>query len=332
MPTPAPVDSLDVPRFCGVPTFMRLPLAADAAGLDAAVIGLPSDAGSPFRTGARFGPNAIRAMSIMLRPVNPYRGGIDVFEALRVADLGDAAVVPGYMEASLERIEQAVAAVAEHGAVPLGLGGDHGVTLAELRALARRHGPLALIHFDSHTDTWPGFFGGERHSAGTPFRRAAEEGIVEPARSVQIGMRGSLFAPSDISQSVELGYRVLTTDEALALTPAALAELVRERTGGAPAFLTFDMDFVDPASAPGVQTPEAGGPSRARGARDPARAPRPRSGRLRRGRDQPACSTARARSPRCSPRPWRPSCWRCSPRAAARSRRASGLPRPPGSA
>jgi agmatinase len=240
---------------------MRLPLAADAAGLDAAVIGLPSDAGSPFRTGARFGPNAIRAMSIMLRPVNPYRGGIDLFQALRVADLGDAAVVPGYMEASLERIEQAVAAIAEHGAVPLGLGGDHCVTLAELRALARRHGPLALVHFDSHTDTWPSFFGGERHSAGTPFRRAAEEGIVEPARSLQIGMRGSLFAASDIGQSVELGYQVLTTDEALALTPAALAELVRERAGGAPAFLTFDMDFVDPASAPGVQTPEAGGSS-----------------------------------------------------------------------
>ena len=256
-----PVDSLEVPRFCGVPTFMRLPLAVDAAGLDAAVIGLPSDAGSPFRTGARFGPNAIRAMSVMLRPVNPYRGGIDVFAALRVADLGDAAVVPGYMQVSLERIEQAVAAVVAAGAVPLGLGGDHGVTLAELRALARRHGPLALIHFDSHTDTWPAYFAGQQHSAGTPFRRAVEEGIVKPERSLQIGMRGSLFAPSDISQSTELGYQVITTDEALALPPAALATLVRERTGGAPAFLTFDMDFVDPASAPGVQTPEAGGPS-----------------------------------------------------------------------
>lgn len=261
MATPSPVDSLDVPRFCGVPTFMRLPLLQDAAGLDAAVLGLPSDAGSPFRTGARFGPGAIRALSVMLRPVNPYRGNLDVFAALRVADLGDAPVVPGYMEASLERIEQAVAAIVGHGAVPLGLGGDHGVTLAELRALAGRHGPLALIHFDSHTDTWPAYFGGERHSAGTPFRRAVEEGIVRPERSLQIGMRGSLFTPADLSQSVELGYRVLTTDEALAMTPAALAALVRARAGGAPAFLTFDMDFIDPAFAPGVQTPEAGGPS-----------------------------------------------------------------------
>jgi agmatinase len=240
---------------------MRLPQAEDAAGLDAAIVGLPSDAGSPFRTGARFGPNAIRAMSVMLRPVNPYRGGIDVFAALRVADLGDAPVVPGYMEVSLERIEQAVAAVVERGAVPLGLGGDHGVTLAELRAVARRHGPLALVHFDSHTDTWPSYFAGQPHSAGTPFRRAVEEGIVAPERSLQIGMRGSLFAASDISQSIDLGYQVLTTDEALAMTPAALARLVRERTAGTPAFLTFDMDFVDPAAAPGVQTPEAGGPS-----------------------------------------------------------------------
>jgi agmatinase len=261
MAPPSPVDSLDVPRFCGVPTFMRLPQAEDAAGLDAAILGLPSDAGSPFRTGARFGPGAIRALSVMLRPVNPYRGGIDLFTALRVADLGDAPVVPGYMEVSLERIEQAVAAVVERGAVPLGLGGDHGVTLAELRAVARRHGPLALVHFDSHTDTWPSYFAGQPHSAGTPFRRAVEEGTVAPERSLQIGMRGSLFAPADISQSLELGYQVLTTDEALAMTPAALARLVRERTAGTPAFLTFDMDFVDPAAAPGVQTPEAGGPS-----------------------------------------------------------------------
>jgi agmatinase len=135
------------------------------------------------------------------------------------------------------------------------------VTLAELRALARRHGPLALIHFDSHTDTWPTYFGGQPHSAGTPFRRAVEEGLVAPERSLQIGMRGSLFTPADLSQSIELGYRVLTTDEALALTPAPLAALVRERAAGTPAFLTFDMDFIDPAAAPGVQTPEAGGPS-----------------------------------------------------------------------
>ncbi|MFO0998455.1 MAG: agmatinase [Alphaproteobacteria bacterium] len=240
---------------------MRLPMASDVAGLDAAIIGLPSDAGSPFRTGARFGPNAIRAMSIMLRPVNPYQGNINVFERLKVADAGDAGVVPGYMPPTLERIEGAIASLLAKGVVPVALGGDHSVSIAELRALARTHGPVALVHFDSHTDTWDRYFGGERHSAGTPFRRAVEEGLVDPKRSIQIGMRGSLFTPADIQQSVELGYDVVDTDAIFRDGVRTLAERVRARVGRHPAFLTFDMDFVDPASAPGVQTPEAGGPS-----------------------------------------------------------------------
>jgi agmatinase len=259
--TALPIDSLETPRFCGVPTFMRLPLATDLSALDAAVIGLPSDSGGPFRTGARFGPNAVRAMSVMLRPINPYRGGVNVFERLRVADAGDANVVPGYLEDSLRLVETAVAAIVEAGVVPFGIGGDHSVTLAELRAVAGRQGALALVQFDSHTDTWDKYFAGKRYSAGTPFRRAVEEGIVDPSRSIQIGMRGSLFAPTDVSQSLGLGYEVITTDEAMALGPAALAERIGTRTAGRPAFITFDMDFVDPSAAPAVQTPEAGGPS-----------------------------------------------------------------------
>ena len=196
---------------------MRLPLATTLAGLDGAVIGLPSDSGSPFRTGARFGPNAMRAMSVMLRPINPYRGGLHVFERLRIADVGDAAVVPGYQEESLARLEQAVAALVEAGVTPFCMGGDHSVSLAGLRAVAQRHGPLALIHFDAHTDTWDKYFAGKRYSAGTPFRRAVEEGIVSPAHSIQIGMRGSLFAADDVSQSRDLGYEVVTTDEMAAM-------------------------------------------------------------------------------------------------------------------
>ena len=256
-----PIDSLETPRFCGIPTFMRLPQATSLDGVDAAVIGLPSDSGAPFRTGARFAPNAVRAMSIMLRPINPYRSGINVFERLRVCDVGDAAVVPGYLEESLRRIEESVAALVTAGIVPLGIGGDHSVTLAELRAVAAKHGPLALIQFDSHSDTWDKYFAGKKYSAGTPFRRAVEERIVAPEHSIQIGLRGSLFSTTDVSQSIDLGYDVVTTDQVFELGPDALAARVRARAAGRPAFLTFDMDFVDPAAAPGVQTPECGGPT-----------------------------------------------------------------------
>lgn len=255
-----PIDSLETPRFCGVPTFMRLPQATTLEGLDAAVIGLPSDAGAPFRTGARFAPNAARAMSIMLRPINPYRGNINVFERMRIADVGDASVVPGYIEDSLARIEQSVSTLVEAGLTPFGIGGDHSVTLAELRAVSRKHGPLALIQFDSHTDTWDKYFAGRRYSAGTPFRRGTEEGIIDPAHSIQIGMRGSLFQPTDVSQSLELGFDVVTTDQMFEMGFPALVERIAARVAGRPAFITFDLDFVDPAAAPGVQTPEAGGP------------------------------------------------------------------------
>lgn len=256
-----PVDSLELPRFCGVPTFMRLPQPTSLDGLDVAVIGLPGDSGSPFRTGARFGPQAIRAMSIMLRPINPYRGGINVFERLRCGDVGDAAVVPGYQEETLERLQASVDALVAKSIRPVCLGGDHSVSLPALRAVAKRHGPVALVHFDSHSDTWDKYFAGKRYSAGTPFRRAVEEGLVDPAASIQVGLRGSLFTPADISQSVDLGYEILTTDDMFALGLEATARRIEARAGDRPCYLTFDLDFVDPANAPGVQTPEAGGPS-----------------------------------------------------------------------
>lgn len=262
-PAPPVVDSLTIPRFVGVPSFMRVPLRDPGAiaGADVAVFGIPSDAGSPYRTGARFGPNAIRAQSVMLRPINPYRGHVDVLSVLDVADAGDCPVVPGYLPETMVHVERFTTALAAAGCLPLGLGGDHSVTLPELRGVAARHGPLALVHFDAHTDTWDSYFDGLKYSAGTPFRRAAEEGIVDPGRSIQIGMRGSLFRPDDVTQSLALGFDVVSTDAALDLGPAALAARVRARVGDAPAFLTFDLDFVDPASAPGVQTPEAGGPT-----------------------------------------------------------------------
>jgi agmatinase len=259
--TVLPIDSLRTPRFCGVPTFMRLPLATSLVGLDAAIIGLPSDSGGPYRTGARFAPNAIRAISAMLRPVNPYRGNINIFETLATADVGDANVVPGYEEESLAALEESVRTLIDANVTPFAIGGDHSVTLAELRAVASRFGPLALIQFDSHTDTWDTYFGGKRYSAGTPFRRAVEEELVTPAHSIQIGMRGSLFQVTDISQSLALGYDVLTCDQIFEIGVQAVADRIAARTAGRPCFITFDMDFVDPGSAPGVQTPESGGPT-----------------------------------------------------------------------
>jgi len=256
-----PIDSLETPRFVGIPTFMRLPQATSLKDLDGAVIGLPSDSGSPFRTGARFGPKAVRDMSIMLRPINPYRGGINVFERLRLADAGDASVVPGYQEETLPRLEESLRALVDAGVTPFAIGGDHSVSLAGLRAVASRHGPLAMIHFDAHSDTWDKYFAGKRYSAGTPFRRAVEEDIVSPAHSIQIGLRGSLFSPIDISQSIDLGYDVVTTDDMFAMGFEALAERIARRVAGRPVYITYDIDFVDPSGAPGVQTPEAGGPT-----------------------------------------------------------------------
>lgn len=255
-----PTDSLSTPRFVGLATFMRIAAASELTGLDAAIIGLPSDSGAPFRTGARMAPNALRAMSVMLRPINPWRGNLNVFDVLKVADAGDASVVPGYQLESLAAMERALDALVSAEVAPFAIGGDHSVSLPALRALAKRHGPLALVHFDSHTDTWDSYFGGQRYSAGTMFRRAVEEGLVDTSKSIQIGMRGSLFVAEDVSQSEDLGYQVLTTDDVMAVTPEALADLIAGRTGGHPVYLSFDLDFVDPAYAPGVETPECGGP------------------------------------------------------------------------
>jgi agmatinase len=197
----------------------------------------------------------------MLRPINPYREGIDVFGVLSCADLGDTPVVPGYMPSTLKAIEEFFDGLVTTGAVTIGLGGDHGCSIAELRAIAKRHGTLSLLHFDSHSDTWDKYFGNERHSAGTPFRRAVEEGLVDPSHSIQIGLRGSLFTATDVSQSLDLGYDVVTWDEWAAMGRRALIERIMSRVTGRRVFLSFDLDVVDPAFAPGVQTPEAGGPS-----------------------------------------------------------------------
>jgi agmatinase len=260
MPTFLPEDSLRTPRFVGITTFMRLPHTRQLDGVDVAVLGIPFDTGSPFRVGCRFGPAAIRAMSLMLRPINPYQD-LNVFEECAIVDYGDTDVAPGYLPESFERIEAAMAPLVAHGIIPVGLGGDHSIALPELRALGRRHGALAVLHFDSHTDTWDTYFAGQRHSAGTAFRRGVEEGFIDARASMQIGMRGSLFSNQDIQQSLDLGYEVVTTDQMLDAGVETLGRRILDKFHGRKVFLSFDLDVVDPAFAPGVQTPEAGGPS-----------------------------------------------------------------------
>lgn len=249
------------PRFSGIRTFMRLPWAANAADADVMIIGIPFDTAASFRTGARFGPSAIRDISVLLRPSNQFHR-INALETVRVVDLGDVMVVPGDIARTYENIEAQWTACAASGAVPIGLGGDHSVTLGELRALARRCGPLALVQFDSHTDTWDNYWG-VRYTHGTGFRRACEEGLLDTGRSIQVGLRGSEYAPGDLEDNRRLGFETLLARDLLA--PEDVAAAIRRRVGIGPAFLSFDIDFFDPAFAPGTGTPEAGGPTSAFG-------------------------------------------------------------------
>jgi agmatinase len=259
MPRYVPEDSLESPRFTGPPTFARLPLVRSLDGVDVAIVGVPFDTGVTYRVGGRFGPNAVRAASVMLRPYNPNLD-IKPFDVLSCIDHGDIAIVPGYTERSYAAIESAVGPIVEEGVIPLLLGGDHACTLPHLRA-TRSRGPVAVIDFDSHTDAWDSYFG-QKYNHGTWMRRAIEEGLVDVAHSIEVGLRGSLYDAADwTGLRSELGLEYLTTEDIFRLGPEAVAAAIRDRVGDRPAFISFDIDVVDPAYAPGTGTPEAGGPS-----------------------------------------------------------------------
>jgi agmatinase len=236
---------------------MRLPHVTDLAEVDAAAVGVPFDTATSFRPGARFGPEGIRSASVLLRPYHPALE-IDVLETLSVVDYGDLPVAPGDTEGTYRRIEDGLAPLVDGGVFPVVLGGDHSITLPELRALARRHGPMALVHLDSHTDTWDAYFD-MKYFHGTTFKRAAEEGLIEPAASVQAGMRGSLFGASDLQDARALGFTVIPSEELRTLGPDGYARTVRVTVGERPVFFSFDIDFLDPAFAPGTGTPEVAG-------------------------------------------------------------------------
>ncbi|HEX6662719.1 MAG TPA: agmatinase [Gaiellaceae bacterium] len=259
MPDPhhTPLDAQLIPRFAGIRTFMRAPHVTDLRGVDAAVYGIPFDTATSYRTGARFGPEAIRSASALIRPYHPAHD-VNVVEALSIVDYGDLPVSPGDTERTYGQVEAALKPLVEAGVFAAALGGDHSVTLAELRVLAERHGPLALVQLDSHADTWDEYFG-QKHFHGTTFRRAVEEGLLDPAASVQAGMRGSVYAASDVEDARGLGFTVIQSEDLRALGPVDYGEIVRKKVGGRPAFLSFDIDFLDPAFAPGTGTPEVAG-------------------------------------------------------------------------
>lgn len=259
MPRYGPPDAFEMPRFSGPRTFMRLPHVRDLDGVDVAIVGIPTDGAVVYRSGARFGPEGIRSVSVTLRNFNPMLG-VDVVEKLSAVDYGDVPTVPGSTADSLARSAAALEEIARAGVTTICLGGDHTVLLAELRALAAVHGSLALIQLDAHHDLWDEYFG-QKLFHGSVVRRAVEEGLLDPARSIQAGLRGSLNAAEDAGLPAQFGLDALTYEELVALGPGGFSQRVRNRVGSSPCFLSFDVDFVDPAFAPGTGTPEVGGPS-----------------------------------------------------------------------
>ncbi len=252
-----PADSSVSPRFTGVRTYARCPLSQDWSHADAAIIGVPFDTAATFRPGARYGPAAIREMSLMIRRWHPVLR-IDVFDTLSVIDGGDMDTVPGNAERTTAMIAEQLEPLIAAETVPLVLGGDHSIVLGELRAHARRHGPLGLVLLDAHADTWDSYWG-ERYTHGTPFRRALDEGLIDPHRSLLAGMRGSLYDAADYEQPREWGFEIVSCEELRTWTPERYAERVRERLGEGPGYFSFDIDVLDPAFAPGTGTPESSG-------------------------------------------------------------------------
>ena len=249
------------PRYTGVRTFaglqhVQLDELGDRQG-DAVVVGVPFDTTTSWRPGARFGPEAIRSASSLLRPWHPLHG-IEVFGARNVLDCGDVAITPGNAERSAEQIAAALEPLCRSATTPVVLGGDHSILLGELRAHAAAHGPLGLLLLDAHADTWEDYYG-ERLFHGTVIRRATEEGLLDPQRSLIAGLRGSLYDPADLDDARALGFELVDIEELRASAPAEFGARAAARIGEGAAFLGFDIDVVDPSAAPGTGTPEVGG-------------------------------------------------------------------------
>ena len=252
-----PLGGNQMPRFAGPGTMMRLPAKENAAGLDACFVGVPLDIGTSNRSGARFGPRSIRNESVLLRPYNMATRAAP-YDSLSVADIGDVAINTFNLQKSIPIIESAYDEILTHDVIPLTLGGDHTIVLPILRAMARKYGPVGVVHIDAHTDINDHMFG-EEIAHGTPFRRAVEEGLLDCQRVVQIGVRGTGYAADDFDWSTEQGFRVVQAEQCWHKSLVPLMAEVRKQMGDGPVYISFDIDGLDPAFAPGTGTPEVGG-------------------------------------------------------------------------
>ncbi|MFL6144176.1 MAG: agmatinase [Labedaea sp.] len=252
-----PVDPALTPRFAGPDTFARLPRLDDVGSAAVALLGVPFDSGVTYRPGARFGPAAIRAGAKLLRPYHPELG-VYPWLTHQVADAGDAGVSPFDLPLAVSQIEAAARATLGRAGRLVTLGGDHTVALPVLRAMHERHGPVALVHFDAHPDTWDSALGA-RFTHATPFRRAAEEGLLAPDAAMHIGLRGSVYSPGDLVADRALGFAAISTAEVARFGVDQTIDRARERVGELPVYVSVDIDVLDPAHAPGTGTPEPGG-------------------------------------------------------------------------
>jgi agmatinase len=252
-----PPDARVIPRYAGPETFARLPRLQDLGTAAVAILGAPFDSGVSYRPGARFGPGAVRAASKLLRPYHP---ALDVhpWGAQQVADAGDCAINPFNLEEAVQDVERGASEALEHAGKLVTIGGDHTIALPLLRTVNRRHGPCALVHFDAHLDTWDTYFGAS-YTHGTPFRRAAEERILDLDHSMHVGIRGPLYTAADLQEDAALGYAIVSTSELSRGGVDQAVERIRQRVGQTPIYISVDIDVLDPAHAPGTGTPEPGG-------------------------------------------------------------------------
>jgi len=251
------VDATQMPRYGGIATFAHLPQINEVSDVDVAIVGVPFDTGVSYRPGARFGPNHVRESSRLLRPFNPA-ANVSPFATQQVVDAGDIAANPFDIEEAISSIHKNYDQLLERAKRIVTIGGDHTITLPILRSLKAKHGPISVVHFDAHLDTWDSYFGAD-YTHGTTFRRASEEGLLDPEGCMHIGIRGPLYAAKDLTDDKALGFQIFSSIEFQDLGVAAAIEKMKARVGKRPMYISIDIDVLDPAHAPGTGTPEAGG-------------------------------------------------------------------------